>query len=78
MGHACFSKGVRLFFDVEGAKLVTVPLCGKSRHCSCFMVSSASITRSTSPPTRPWRMLLKPTISIIEKMLPQNPDDLLF
>ena len=48
-------NGVRLFFDVEGAKLVPDgPSCARSRRCSCSTAAPASTTRCTSPRTRTW------------------------
>ena len=50
-------NGVRLFFDVEGAKLVPDgPDDARSaRRCSCFTAVRASIIRSTSPRLAPCR-----------------------
>ena len=62
-------NGVRLFFDVQGAKLVPDgPAMRESPHCSCFMLAPGSTIRSTSPPTRPWRTLPRLSTWIIEAM----------
>jgi hypothetical protein len=62
-------NGVRLFFDVESTKLVPNGAAMQEKPTLLLLHGGPGFDHSsTSLHIRPWRMLLKSSISIIEAM----------